>query len=161
MFRYSRLIATLVAATATLTSSAYLVPRSSSYYGGYPFGGYPFGHHQNGPDGFFNSHGSSGSVSPPTTFTNADLVKLASLNWKKEIDARTAHAVLASVAFVFFFPMGAMAVRILPGRLAIIIHALAQVFAYILFTAAVGLGLWMAITIRFNGFNLVSILRQV
>ncbi|KAF2736340.1 hypothetical protein EJ04DRAFT_533729 [Polyplosphaeria fusca] len=53
-----------------------------------------------------------------------------------------AHGVLASLAFVIFFPLGAIMIRIasFPGLWWV--HGLFQVFAYALFTAAVGLGIW-------------------
>lgn len=72
-----------------------------------------------------------------------------------------AHGILAALAFVIFFPFGAIFMRIIPGRFAIVLHALTQLFAYTLYIAAVGMGIWMASTIRFGGFDFVSNMRMV
>jgi hypothetical protein len=55
-----------------------------------------------------------------------------------------AHGILASLAFVLLFPMGAILIRIGTFRGAWLVHALFQLFAYITYTAAFGLGVWMA-----------------
>lgn len=55
-----------------------------------------------------------------------------------------AHGVLASLAFVILFPSGAIAIRLasFPGM--IWIHAAFQVFAYLVYIAAFGLGVYIA-----------------
>lgn len=55
----------------------------------------------------------------------------------------TAHAVLATLAFGFFFPVGGIMIRLasFPGLW--IVHGLFQIFAYILYIAAFGIGIWM------------------
>ena len=58
-----------------------------------------------------------------------------------------AHGVVACLCWMFFFPMGAILLRALKGPAAIKAHIIAQTIAYILFTAAVGMGIWMAKTI--------------
>ncbi|PVI01193.1 hypothetical protein DM02DRAFT_362727 [Periconia macrospinosa] len=54
-----------------------------------------------------------------------------------------AHAVMASLAFVIFFPMGAILVRLssFPGTW--LLHGIFQVFAYLVYTAAFGIGVWI------------------
>ncbi|KAL6707520.1 hypothetical protein ACN47E_004090 [Coniothyrium glycines] len=54
-----------------------------------------------------------------------------------------AHAVLASLAFVLFFPVGAILIRLGKFRGVWLIHGLFQVFAYLVYVAAFGIGIWM------------------
>lgn len=60
----------------------------------------------------------------------------------------TAHAILASLAFVVFFPIGGILIRLcsFPGLW--LLHGLFQIFAYLLFIAAFGLGIYMATNLR-------------
>lgn len=53
---------------------------------------------------------------------------------------RTIHGILASVAFVIVFPLGAVALHVLPGRLGVWAHALVQMAGWVLFVAAAALG---------------------
>lgn len=72
---------------------------------------------------------------------------------------RTIHGILAALAFVVLFPVGAIAMRIIPGRFALWLHGITQVIAYILFIAAVGLGIWLVKEVRIPvaGGSLLSI----
>jgi hypothetical protein len=56
----------------------------------------------------------------------------------------TAHAVLATLAFAFLFPVGGILIRVasFPGLWWV--HGLFQIFAWILYIAAFGLGVYMA-----------------
>ena len=54
-----------------------------------------------------------------------------------------AHGVLASLAFVILFPVGSILIRLGSFRGAWLIHGLFQIFAYLVFTAAVGIGIYM------------------
>lgn len=56
----------------------------------------------------------------------------------------TAHGVLAAVAFLVLFPLGALLIRI-PG-VSVWVHAGMQSFAYCCFIAAAGLGIYFATT---------------
>ncbi|PSN74195.1 hypothetical protein BS50DRAFT_10059 [Corynespora cassiicola Philippines] len=53
-----------------------------------------------------------------------------------------AHGVLASLAFVIFFPLGSILIRLgsFPGLW--LVHGVFQIFAYILYIAAFGIGIW-------------------
>jgi hypothetical protein len=64
--------------------------------------------------------------------------------------------VVACLAFVAFFPLGAIAIKVAPGKLALRIHVMFQLAAYALFIAAVGMGVWMGNTLKLVGLNLVS-----
>ncbi|KAH6684076.1 hypothetical protein B0J14DRAFT_3467 [Halenospora varia] len=58
---------------------------------------------------------------------------------------REAHGILASVAFVLMFPMGAIAIRAFsfPGLLWL--HGGWMVFTYVAFLTALGMGVWIAV----------------
>jgi len=66
----------------------------------------------------------------------------------KATSYRTVHGILAAVAFAILFPIGAMTMRLVPGRAALWLHALTQLVAYVSFTAAVGLGIWLVREVR-------------
>jgi len=57
-----------------------------------------------------------------------------------------AHAVLGILAWVIFFPLGAVLVRLIKSPAAARIHGYVQVFALVLFIAGAGMGIWMAKT---------------
>jgi hypothetical protein len=69
---------------------------------------------------------------------------------------------MAAMAFVILFPIGAMAMRVVPGRSALWLHAITQVMAYILFIAAAGLGIWLVREVRIPaaGGSLVGLIRS-
>lgn len=56
---------------------------------------------------------------------------------------KIAHAVLGCVAWVIFFPLGGMLVRLLNGPYAVRIHYIIQLFSYALFLTTAGTGIWM------------------
>ncbi|KAK7703709.1 hypothetical protein SLS57_010816 [Botryosphaeria dothidea] len=56
---------------------------------------------------------------------------------------QTAHAVLACLAMVIFFPAGAISIRTFSFPGLVWFHGGLQVFAYAMFTAAVGLGIYI------------------
>jgi hypothetical protein len=156
--------AALITAMVGLASASNLFSKKHDGYGpggygpdGYGPGGYfgGYSHNHDSPGAFFNGYGSS---NPPTqSLSNNDLAKLQTIPWGKAVDARMAHAVLASLAFVIFFPFGAISIRVLPGRLSLILHGAFQIFGYILYIVAVGLGIWIAVTVQFSDFHLVSL----
>lgn len=55
----------------------------------------------------------------------------------------SAHAICATLAFAFLFPVGGIMIRLASFRGLWLVHGLFQIFAYILFIAAAGLGLFM------------------
>lgn len=55
-----------------------------------------------------------------------------------------AHGVLASLAFVILFPVGSILIRLGSFRGAWLVHGLFQLFTYLVYTAAVGIGIWLA-----------------
>jgi hypothetical protein len=149
-----RLIYVLVA----FTSLAGATPSPSWYDGGGWYGGGgggPGGAFGNDNPGAFFNGGDNGGDDNGGDFGGLNAFR-SGINFNAAARARMAHAVLASLAFVIFFPSGAIAVRILPGRLAVLVHFVLQIFGYLVFIAAAGLGLWVATTVRFGNFDLVS-----
>jgi hypothetical protein len=59
-----------------------------------------------------------------------------------------AHGVLASLAFVIFFPFGAIGIRLFSFPGLVWFHAVVQVIAYLLFIAAFGIGIYLATQIH-------------
>ncbi|KAF2091532.1 iron reductase domain protein, partial [Saccharata proteae CBS 121410] len=57
-----------------------------------------------------------------------------------------AHGVLASLAFVIFFPAGAISIRLFSFPGLIWFHAAMQAFAYVVYIAAFGIGVYLATT---------------
>lgn len=55
-----------------------------------------------------------------------------------------AHGIMASVAWVVFFPLGSVALRLIKTRNSIWIHAGIQGFSIALLTAALGTGILLA-----------------
>lgn len=55
-----------------------------------------------------------------------------------------AHGVLAALAFVIFFPAGAIAIRLASFPGVVWFHAAFQVFAYLVYIVAFGLGVYIA-----------------
>ena len=58
---------------------------------------------------------------------------------------RMAHAIIAPIAFVLFFPFGAIAIRIMSFRNLVWLHAGWMVFTYIVVLASMGMGVWIAV----------------
>jgi len=77
-----------------------------------------------------SSSGSSGSTSSNDPPANYNMVRMA-------------HAILAPLAFVLFFPFGAIAIRIFKFRNLVYFHAGWMVLTYILVLASMGMGIWM------------------
>jgi hypothetical protein len=61
-----------------------------------------------------------------------------------------AHGVLAALAFVLFFPVGAILIRLGSFRGVWLVHGIFQLFAYIVYIVAFGLGIWMVNNIPYN-----------
>ena len=61
----------------------------------------------------------------------------------------TAHAVLATLAFAFLFPLGGILVRTASFEKLWLVHGILQIVAFILFIAAFGLGVRLSIGARF------------
>ena len=61
----------------------------------------------------------------------------------------TAHGALAALAFVAFFPIGGILIRLASFTGLVWVHALIQVVAYLIYIAAFGIGVWMASNMQY------------
>ncbi|KAF2398912.1 hypothetical protein EJ06DRAFT_463661, partial [Trichodelitschia bisporula] len=77
-------------------------------------------------------------------------------DWVTTNRFRMAHGVLMGLAFVVFFPFGAILVRILPGPLAAFAHAGVQLFGFLFVIVGTGLGVWLSRNIFWPGFDSVG-----
>lgn len=110
-------------------------------------------------------HGPPDGVSGPGSASNGDIGRPdgalrdgVAFDVNKATHYRTIHGILAATAFVILFPVGAMTMRLVPGRSALWLHAITQVGAYIFFTVAVCHGAWLVHEVRIPaaGGSLVS-----
>ncbi|KIX04611.1 uncharacterized protein Z518_05481 [Rhinocladiella mackenziei CBS 650.93] len=65
-----------------------------------------------------------------------------------------AHAVLACLAWVFFFPLGAILLR-LPATSPVMlrVHVACQLLTYVVYVVAAGLGVWLVQQVSTGGFS--------
>ncbi|KAI4959927.1 hypothetical protein J4E86_001545 [Alternaria arbusti] len=71
----------------------------------------------------------------------------ASVSPSKKRTMLIAHGVLASLAFVILFPSGAIAIRLASFPGIVWLHAGFQILAYMVYIAAFGMGIWLALPI--------------
>lgn len=76
--------------------------------------------------------------------SNAGFTTISSGNGGERQKMLIAHGVLASLAFVVLFPAGAIAIRLASFPGVIWLHAAFQVFAYLVYIAGFGLGVYIA-----------------
>ncbi|KAK8049603.1 hypothetical protein PG994_011333, partial [Apiospora phragmitis] len=71
---------------------------------------------------------------------------------------RQTHGILAAIAFVGLFQIGAVLMRVIPGRFTWIIHGVFQILAYGLYIAAAALGIRLVRLVRIppNGASMLS-----
>ncbi|KAH7321931.1 hypothetical protein BKA65DRAFT_513289 [Rhexocercosporidium sp. MPI-PUGE-AT-0058] len=61
-------------------------------------------------------------------------------------NVRMAHAILAPIAFVIFYPLGAIAIRLLSFKSLVYMHAGWMMFTYLIVLGSMGMGVWIAVT---------------
>ncbi|ETS86828.1 hypothetical protein PFICI_00656 [Pestalotiopsis fici W106-1] len=112
------------------------------YDGGGPGWGYYYGGSGNDDDGFGSGFGSG-----------------IGIDYAKATRYRTAHGALAALAFVGLFPIGAIIMRLVPGRLTWLVHGIFQLIAYAVFISAAALGIYLVRMVRIppDGRSLLSI----
>ncbi|KAK8056231.1 hypothetical protein PG993_001458 [Apiospora rasikravindrae] len=64
------------------------------------------------------------------------------------MSVRQIHGILAAIAFVGLFPIGAISMRVIPGRFTWIVHGVFQTLAYGLYVAAAALGIRLVRLVR-------------
>ena len=75
---------------------------------------------------------------------NGNAITELSLLTKRETEMLIAHGVMAALAFVILFPVGAISIRLLSFPGLVWFHAAFQAFAYLAFLIAFGLGVHIA-----------------
>ncbi|KAL2068391.1 hypothetical protein VTL71DRAFT_16489 [Oculimacula yallundae] len=95
-----------------------------------------------------NTGSNTGTGSTQTGATGSDAGGSRTGASEKINRVRMAHAIIASIAFVIFYPLGAMAIRILSFKGLVWMHAGWMIFTYLLVLAAMGMGVWLAVTIK-------------
>ena len=76
--------------------------------------------------------------------TNGGFTSIGSSGGGNQRTMLIAHGVLASLAFVILFPSGAIAIRLASFPGVVWLHAAFQVFAYLVYIAGFGLGVYLA-----------------
>ena len=95
-----------------------------------------------------SSSSSSPSSSSPSSSSSSDTSGSGGGDGGTPADVNMvimAHAVLAPVAFVLLFPMGAMIIRLLSFKGVVWLHAGWMVTTYMIVLAALGMGVWIAV----------------
>lgn len=89
----------------------------------------------------------SGANSGPDANSTSESSGASSDGGNKALIHRTviAHGIIMPLAFVIFFPLGALTIRLLSMPGTVWVHAGAQVFAYSMAIAGLGLGVWIAV----------------
>ncbi|KAH8195547.1 hypothetical protein TruAng_010284 [Truncatella angustata] len=72
---------------------------------------------------------------------------------------RLIHGTLAALAFVGIFPVGAILMRVVPGRFVYLVHGITQLVAYVVYICGAALGIYLVRMVRIppNGRSLLSI----
>jgi hypothetical protein len=112
----------------------------SGYGGGNPYGDGSGGDSSSDGDGFGDFDGDA-----PFDVGQAETI-------------RHIHGGLAALAFVAFFPIGSILMRVVPGRHAWLVHGITQVLGYCVYVAAAALGIHLVQMVKIppNDTTLVS-----
>jgi hypothetical protein len=99
-----------------------------------------------GGRGNFGGSTSSPSSSQSGGNSRAGSINTSSSPFIQRHNTLVAHAVTASLAWAFLFPIGAIFLRLnINHPIMLQLHILTQLLAYLVFTAGAGLGIWLAL----------------
>ncbi|WQF88109.1 Putative cytochrome b561/ferric reductase transmembrane [Colletotrichum destructivum] len=101
-------------------------------------------------NGFGNGNGGNG-------FGGGNFNNIVGFNIQEAMHTRRVHGILGTIAFVIVFPIGSIAMRIVPGRFSWFIHALVQMAGFVLYIAAAALGIKLTQEVRFGNTSLYEI----
>ncbi|KAI0817125.1 hypothetical protein GGR55DRAFT_619121 [Xylaria sp. FL0064] len=120
--------------------------------GGNGFGGNSGGGDTSGGDG------DDGSFSPSLGSGLGFPYNENGLSIENILNFPVIHGALATLAFGFLFPLGAILMRVIPGKSALYTHGFIQILAYTTYIAGAGLGLYLASSIQIpSGAGLLDI----
>lgn len=123
-------------ATSAAAVLAYATTAMAQGFGGYS-GGNPYdGGNNNGPYG-------GGSAEP----------NFAGFHFSHYQVAVFAHAVMATVAVAFLFPVGGILIRLGSFRGVWIVHGIFQILSYLVYIAAVGVGIYVSVFHRSRAYS--------
>ncbi|KAJ3938271.1 uncharacterized protein N0V96_011516 [Colletotrichum fioriniae] len=100
-------------------------------------------------NGFGNGNGGNGFGGNFNNFVG--------FNIQEAMHTRRIHGILGTIAFVIVFPIGSIAMRIIPGRFSWLIHGLIQMAGFVLYIAAAALGIKLTQQVTFGGTSLYEI----
>ncbi|OLN87017.1 Cytochrome b561 and DOMON domain-containing protein [Colletotrichum chlorophyti] len=103
-------------------------------------------------NGFGNGNGNGDNGFGGGNFNN-----FVGFDIQEAMHIRRIHGVLGTVAFVIVFPIGSIAMRLIPGRFSWLIHALIQMAGFALYIAAAALGIQLTQKVRLGGTSLFEI----
>lgn len=130
-----------ISCTQANTPPATLAHPALAQFGGWGGAGWNGGNSGSSSSGFGggSSSGSSsdgdGSSSSSFGFGYGE-----GFDYETAISRRSAHGIVATVAFVILFPLGAIFLRVIPGRWSVRIHYVVQILAWLLYIAGFVLG---------------------
>jgi hypothetical protein len=106
----------------------------------------PLASAQYGTPNSSNSHGGSSPPSSSSTATGGSNDYPQTASFKRSARILIIHAVLGTLAWAFFAPLGAIFLRLnIPGVSLLKFHIITQLFVYAMTIATTGLGIWLAI----------------
>jgi len=89
---------------------------------------------------------SNTTVAPSTSTSSASSDEETGQIPSNFVPILIAHAILAPIAFIILFPLGAIGIRALSFKNVVFVHAGWMIFTYVIVLAAMGLGVWIAVT---------------
>jgi hypothetical protein len=89
-------------------------------------------------------------------FRGMSSIPFININWNEARHIRTVHGAMAGIAFVGLFPFGGMAAAVLPDMIGVGVHVALQMLAFLFYLIAFAMGVWIANTVRWPEFDMVS-----
>lgn len=122
----------------TETDPATLVHPALAQFGGWGGGGWNGGGSGTSGSGYSGYGGSSSDGDGGSSFGFEGFG--AGFDYDTAMRRRSAHGIIATIAFVILFPLGAILLRIIPGHWSVRIHYFVQIIAWLLYIAGFALG---------------------
>ncbi|KAL1867893.1 hypothetical protein Daus18300_006168 [Diaporthe australafricana] len=114
---------------------AVLVHPTLAQFGGWGGGGGGSSSSGSGSSGYSGYGGSSSGDGDSSGFGFGE-----GFDYETAMRKRTAHGIVATLAFVILFPLGAILLRLIPGRWSVRIHYVVQILAWLVYIAGFALG---------------------
>ncbi|KAG8169741.1 hypothetical protein KVR01_000486 [Diaporthe batatas] len=142
--------------TQTVLAIATLAHSTLAQFGGWGGGGSGYGGGDSG-SGYSGYGGSSSGDDDGDGYGDSyGLGFGAGFDYETAERRRSAHGIIAAIAFVILFPLGAIFLRIIPGRWSVRIHYFVQIIAWLLYIAGFALGVILLRMLPSGGQSLLS-----